>query len=348
MKQVDYIIVGLGIAGISICEQLENNNKSYIVFDSGLDTATKVAGGVYNPLVLKRFSMAWRGKEFLNYAIFFYKKLSEKLGVELLIEMPIFRIFNSVEEQNDWTVASDKLELGHYMVSEIVKNNNNAIIAPFGLGEVSGSGMVDTEVMLSSYKEYLQKVDKIYMENFDYQILQENVDTILYKHIKAKKIIFAEGANVVNNPFFPKEYLIPNKGEYSIINAPELQMDVILKGHVFVIPLGEDCYKVGATYSPDNFSKGCTEEAKNEIIKSLKKMISCPFEIVGQVTGIRPTTKDLKPLLGNFKESDKKIFFNGLGTRGITMAPMLSEDLYDYLEKGDNLSEEIDIRRMVK
>ena len=42
MKKVDYIVVGLGIAGISFCEELEHHQKSFVAFDSSKDASTKV------------------------------------------------------------------------------------------------------------------------------------------------------------------------------------------------------------------------------------------------------------------------------------------------------------------
>ena len=55
MKEIDYIVVGLGIAGITFCEELEKNNKTFIVYDTGNSASTKVSAGVINPVVLKRF-----------------------------------------------------------------------------------------------------------------------------------------------------------------------------------------------------------------------------------------------------------------------------------------------------
>ena len=40
MKEADYIIVGLGIAGITFCEQLERYGDSFVVFDTAEESAT--------------------------------------------------------------------------------------------------------------------------------------------------------------------------------------------------------------------------------------------------------------------------------------------------------------------
>ena len=44
--KVDYIIVGLGLAGLAFVEELIQANKSFIVFEDDSQTSSLVAGGV--------------------------------------------------------------------------------------------------------------------------------------------------------------------------------------------------------------------------------------------------------------------------------------------------------------
>src|SRR5690554_477394 len=103
MGEVNYIVVGLGIAGISFCEQLERNGKSFMAIDNDQKGATSKSGGVFNPTVLKRFSAAWKSSEFYPASIFFYAEISKKLNEKIIQELSILRIFKSVEEQNNWS-----------------------------------------------------------------------------------------------------------------------------------------------------------------------------------------------------------------------------------------------------
>ena len=354
MKKVDYIIVGLGIAGISFCEQLEKHNKSYLVIDSGSNATTKISGGVFNPVVLKRFTIAWKAKEEMAKSLSFYKGLSNKLNTPIVHETSVLRILNSVEEQNDWMVASDRIELSPYLDSKVLKNRNPNIKAPFGFGKVKVAGRIFPSLLLESYKNYLQEKKLLISETFDYEKLSEEKNTVCYKNIVAGKILFSEGIGGLKNPFFPKgpfaggkEYFIPNKGEYVLIKAPELKLKTLLKGPVFVMPWGEDVYKVGASYKREDASEGITEVSKDIVLTKLKKMIACDFEVVAQEAGIRPTTKDRRPFLGSLLKSPNKVFFNGLGTHGIMNAPFLAEILYEHLENSLELPKEMDIRRCV-
>ena len=348
MKEVDYIVVGLGIAGLAFCEQLLENNKTFIVFDDSKYSSTFVSAGVINPLVLKRFTPVWNAKEHISTAFPFYKNLSEKLNTKILEEFPMYRIFNNVEEQNNWMVASDKNELRSFLHPEIVKNTNPNINAPFGFGKVNHTGRVFSEILLKKYREFLQKKNCFVAESFEYSKLTETVDAIQYKDISAKKIVFAEGASVRNNPFFPKELLIPNKGEFVVVKAPTLQFHAMLKSSIFIISLGNNLYKVGATYDREDFSYETTLKAKEELLKKFEKIVTAPFELVSQVAGIRPTTKDRRPLLGTLNESNKKVFFSGLGTRGFISSPSLAKKIFGHIEYEESLPKEIDIKRYYK
>lgn len=345
MKQLDYIVVGLGIAGISFCEQLQKNKKSFVVIDNGEDGSTAKSGGVFNPTVLKRFTAAWRASDFFPVAKNFYRRLSENMQQDIFQETPVLRIFKSVEEQNNWSVATDKRELQQFLSSEFLKNTNSAIEAPYGFGAVLGTGQIETKKLLSGYRASLNAEDLLLSEDFQYELLHQKENKVFYKDFSASKIIFAEGAKVIENPFFPNHAIVGNKGEYVVIKAPDLKIDTLLKGPVYVIPMGNDTYKVGATYSRDDYSLNPTEIAKEEILSKLKTFINCSYVVVEQTAGVRPTTRDHRPLLGAWEEDSNLIFFNGLGSRGFLMAPLLAEILYNHLEDNIPLLKEIDIKR---
>lgn len=345
MQQLDYIVVGLGIAGISFCEQLQRNNKSFMVIDQSETGSTGRSGGVFNPTVLKRFTAAWNASTFYPVARKFYSQLSEKFDANIFEETPVLRIFKSVEEQNNWTVASDKRELQHFLSSELIRNTNPAINAPFGFGAVLGTGQIDTHNLLTRYRNILTSKERLVPEEFQYNMLQSSEDKVIYKNLSASRIVFAEGAKVIQNPFFPKHALTGNKGEYVLIKAPELKLMALLKGPVYVIPQGNDTYKVGATYSRDEYSLEPTQNAKEEILSKLESFINCPYEVLDQTAGVRPTTRDHRPLLGAWGADSKLIFLNGLGSRGFLMAPLLAEILYGHLENNVPLPKEMDIER---
>lgn len=345
---LDYIVVGLGLSGIAISRNLEKRNRQFVVFEDGSQKSSLVAGGLFNPVILKRFTLAWNANEHMKVAIPFYKELEAKLQAKIVYPIDIYRKFFSAEEQNNWFEAADKPLLSEYLDTDLVKEINACIPSEFSFGRVRQTGVIDTDVLISEYRNYLKNEDKIKFERFNYNELQISEDSVSYKGISARKIIFCEGFGMQHNPFFNYLPLRGNKGEYLTIYSEELQLEEAVKSSVFIIPLGNNLYKVGATYNNQDKDPHPSEEAKEELENKLAKLINCKFEIVDQSAGIRPASKDRKPMLGRHPEYKNLYCCNGFGSRGVLISPSVSEQLIELAENDVQLPSEIDLQRFSK
>ncbi len=104
-------------------------------------------------------------------------------------------------------------------------------------------------------------------------------------------------------------------------------------------------YIVGATYEWKDKANKVTQEAREELLSKLESFLICNYKVVGQVAGIRPTVIDRKPLVGVHNQHKNMFVLNGLGTRGVMIAPYISEQLFNFIENGKPLDKEIDILR---
>jgi glycine oxidase len=345
---IDYLIIGSGLAGISFSEIALQNGKSILVLDNSSQNSSKVAAGLYNPVILKRFSEVGQAKEHLLVMNEFLKGLEKKLITKIDFKTPILRKFFSIEEQNNWFAASDKVNLAPYLSTHLINKKYKSIESPFGYGEVLQTGYVDTARLLEKYKEYLKKNQLFQEEYFDYSLLHEEKNGIRYKDIQAKHIIFAEGFGMHANPYFKHLPLDGTKGEILIIKAPLLDLDVILNTSVFIVPLGNDFFKIGATYNWEDKTAVLTEEGKNELVDRIKEIITCDFEIINHFAGVRPTVKDRKPLVGTYSNHHSIHILNGLGTRGVMLGPAMAKALFENIEYQKPLISTIDIKRFTK
>lgn len=345
MKQLDYIVVGLGIAGISFCEQLRKAGRSFLVLDGGAPSATSVAAGTVNPVVLKHFTPVWNGAHFLETARAFYQQLEADLGLSLLEDRNLARVMTSEAEQKTWIKAAKKDTLKGFLDPEF-KTSSTAVDAPFGLGLVKQSFRLDPQALRVGFIDWLETQGLLIREAFQHELLQQTEQGWTYKDLATRHVVFAEGVGVANNPFFTIDALIPKKGAYMIVEAPELQLELPIKARFFVIPLGADRYKVGATFVHGDETYQPTEYSRKLVEASLDKLLRVPYTIVDHLVGMRPTVKDRRPLLGRI-ESSGPYFLNGLGTRGLLMAPSLSAQLLQHIEKGTPLTLEMDINRFV-
>jgi glycine/D-amino acid oxidase-like deaminating enzyme len=345
---LDYLIVGSGLAGISFAEMALQNGKSILVLDNNSQNSSKIAGGLYNPVILKRFSEVGQAKEHLLVMKEFFSVLEKKLNSQLDFKTPILRKFFSVEEQNNWFAASDKVNLAPYLSNRIITKKYECIDSPFGYGEVLQTGYVDTALLLERYKNYLIQNQLFLEESFEYMLLQEETNGIQYKDIQARHIIFAEGFGMHANPYFMDLPLDGTKGELLIIKAPLLNLDVILNTSVFILPLGNDLFKIGATYNWDDKTALPTEAGKNELVERIKEIITCDFEIIAHNAGVRPTVKDRKPLVGTQAHHNYIHILNGLGTRGVMLGPAMAKALFENIEYQKPLDRFVDIKRFAQ
>ena len=150
------------------------------------------------------------------------------------------------------------------------------------------------------------------------------------------------------NPYFNDLPLDGAKGEILLIKAPQLNLNAILNASLFILPLGNDLFKVGATYNWTDKLDTPTTEAREELINKLKEIITCDFEILEQYAAVRPTVKDRKPLIGTHPEHSQMHILNGLGTRGVMLGPAMAKRLFDHIENGTPIEREIDIKRAYK
>ncbi|NHM05711.1 FAD-binding oxidoreductase [Flavobacterium sp. CYK-4] len=345
---IDYIVVGSGLAGVTFLETALQNGKKVILFDDGKPPASQVAAGLYNPVILKRYSAVWNAAQQLAYLEIFYGLIQAKLQQTFNHRKPMLRKFFSVEEQNNWFLAADQPSLSSFLSTQLRWDRYNGIDASFGYGEVKSTGFLDIIPLLTSYKAYLKEIDALRSESFDYSVLKIHNDHLFYKDIKAKHIVFTEGFGMLQNPFFCHLPLQGTKGEVLLIRAPELNLDVIVNTNVFILPIGNELFKVGATYNWADKTTEPTAFAREELISKVKEILNCDFEVIDQVAGIRPTVIDRKPLLGTHQQYNNIHVLNGLGSRGVMLAPMMAKNLYEHIEFGLPLPSEVDIKRFEK
>lgn len=342
---VDYLVIGLGLAGLAFCETLEREGRSFRVIDDGGPAASRVAGGIYNPVVLKRLNKAWKAELQLPLVAPFYSRLDEKLGTSCHHSIPIFRRFSSVEEQNQWVTAADSTALGAFLSAEIHRNKNPSLLAPYGLGEVSGTGRVDTGSLLSAYTGLLKTRGLLIPTRMDFGKLKLQDDSVDYDRVTARNIVFTEGFGLQENPYFNYLPLQGNKGEYLEINCPGLREDRIIKGPVFLIPLGDDNYLAGATYEYRYTDRSPSRKAREYLCHKLDELLTCPYTVCGQSAGIRPTVPDRRALVGRHPVHRNMFVMNGFGSRGVMLAPYAARQLWQVAEEEGTVDPEIDIAR---
>jgi len=342
-KTINFLIVGQGIAGTTLAHKLyENGNTIHLIDNKHQSSSSLIAGGVIHPMSFKRVILSWKADSLIPAAKAYYDAFEATYKTKVFHKLDMTRVFSSIEEQNNW-----QGRLADSPMKDIIGDEELGLDFPFGSGKVNMAGRLDVALYLSRSKEFFKKEKIISEEQFNYNQLTYSETGVEYKGIVAENIIFCEGFKINQNPYFNYIPLSPTKGEVLIIKTKDLP-DCILSQGCFVMPIGNDKYVLGATYDRDNINQETTKLGKEQLIEKLKAIGDFDFEIIEHRAGVRPTTHDRRPILGTHPKYSNMHIFNGLGSKGVMLAPHFAGELIEYIIKGVQLNEEVRVSRYSK
>ena len=344
---VDFIIVGQGLAGTCFAFELIRQKKTFIIIDQYVSTSpSQVALGVYNPIILKWFTKPWKIDEQLNIFYSFYDELSQFLNISSYNAIGIYKYLNTAGDQNNWLTKSKSAYKSQYMSSELFTLPNKQLINSHFYGYINHAGRIDVQHLLKSFRDYCLNINRIIEKSFIYKELIVNKEEVIYNNITAKNIIFCEGPSAISNPYFNKLNYSLNKGETVTILSKELNLNQIIHAGLLLVPLGHDKYIIGSTYDSNYMHKNSELVKKEELLFKLNKIIKCSYQILDQQAGLRPSTNDRRPLIGAHSHYNNMYILNGLGTRGVLLAPYLSHCLAHNIYHNKLLDTECNINRI--
>jgi glycine oxidase len=343
---IDLLIVGQGLAGSALAVRaLQRGLRILVVDDPTANRSSSVAAGLFNPITGRKMSRTWLADELFPALHDYYPDVERLTDKRFFYPMPMYRPFISVEEQNEWMGVSAEPAYSQYIETVYTRPAfGSAVNDPYGGIVIKGAGYLNTRVYLDSVAGLLREHDAYEQGWFDADALELAPDGVKYRQWTARKVVFCQGVQNEFNPWFRHLPVRPLKGEFLSIQC-ECPSDVILNRGVYVVPAGMGRWRVGATYNRHDKTEAPTAEARAELLEKLEQLLRLPYQPGEQQWGFRPTTPDRRPLLGAHPEYPALIFFNGLGTKGVSMAPYFSQVLIRWLESEGRIAEETDISR---
>lgn len=343
----NYLIIGGGIAGVTLAHQLENRNLTFdLVDNSPKYNSTKVAAGFWNPIVFKRLTMSFNADILMAKLKDYYPKVEQKLGTKFVHNTPQLKVFSTKEERHRFIDKAIVSEVSQFLDEDPIEKIEG-IKAPFGMGKVIGTGYIDTVEYIEKSLEYFESNGTFISKKIDYSEIGFTPDYAGFSGKKYEKVIYCEGYHAVHNPLFPELRLKPTKGELLILEIPGLSQDFAFAKSAGLIPLGNQQFIVGSTYDWEDMTEDTTETARKKLLYNLSDFLELDYKVIDHQAGIRPSSFDRRPIIGKSSVQVNAYIMNGLGTKSVMYAPFYSDMLIDSIEKEIAIDEDVDYGRMV-
>ncbi|MFK7785136.1 MAG: NAD(P)/FAD-dependent oxidoreductase [Crocinitomicaceae bacterium] len=339
----NFLVVGAGLSGVSVSLHLLQRDVDVTLVDNGKNASSLIAAGIMNPLVFRRMTKGWRVDDFIPYCIEYYSSIEAESGASFFQKLPIRRLFSTELERELWVKKQVRDDFKNYMTPlEETDDNYSRSLNPFGSGRIKNAYAVHPAVFMPAAHEVVtQKGGSIIQESFDYSKLKGTE----YNGAEYSDVIFCEGYLISNNPWFSFLPINPTKGEILTVHSEMLPEDESLNRKCFNLPLGNKKFKIGSTIDWNNTSLEPTEEGKAEILEKLSYIIEEDVEIVEHQVGVRPGSHDRRPYIGTHPENRDYHAFNGLGSKGYLLCPLLAKEFVECLLDGKELDPEVRLER---
>ncbi|MBM3439413.1 MAG: FAD-binding oxidoreductase [Bacteroidetes bacterium] len=343
MKKVDFLIAGQGIAGTVFSYLAMKAGYSVHVADVALPgMSSKVAGGLINPITGRFMKKSWMAETLFPCLNEVYKDMDALLGIESFQAMPILRLLENEEEQKRW--EEKRLLSDHQpFMSASSAFEHPGLLPHHAAAYILQGGWLDTGLLLKHWRDYLIKQNTF----SELQVLPSDIAKGRWNEIEFRHLIFCEGYHGHYNPFFPGIPLNPAKGELLLVEIPQAEWHFVINKHLLIIPLGNQLYKVGATVEHTDDLQ-LLDTSLEELETKLKSIVAYPYHIRDRLVGIRPTVRDRRPVLGASTAMEGVWMLNGLGTKGVALAPYMAKHLLQHIVSKAPLMQEVNWKRFVR
>jgi len=335
----DVLVIGQGLAGTVLSETLAARGLRVMVFDARrAGSASHVAAGVVNPIVLRRTLPSWRASEMLAIAGAYYRELELDHEADYWKPLPFVEIFPTAQEAAIWQLRMRDAELSRMLSSTPVSDAGlEQFPQPYGHGTVLRCAWLNLQAMLADHRERRMSSGTLEERSVHESDIIRQADGVEVFGRSAPLLVHCGG------PFNAVPGLVPVRGEGLTVRMPGLGLNCIVHRGAFIVPIGDEVYRVGSTFAWDDVWSGPTEEGKRNLLDRLQRLWSGPIEVLDHWAGVRPASKDRRPILG--RTAPHEAVLTGFGARGGLLAPWCAAHLADHLLDGKPLDPEVDCTR---
>lgn len=343
MAQIqDVIIIGRGLAGVALSETLSRRGLRVVLFDAPrVGAASRVATGVANPIVLRRTVPSWRASELMAIASAFYRDLEQRYDRRFWHPMPLVEIFPTAQEAGIWRLRQRDAALSGMIGGPAEVPQDDAIpegiARPYGHGVVQRCAWLDVRALLESHGQRWSQAGRLEEQEVTGADLHREGDGVRVHDQWAPLVVWCTGA------FQHVPGLVPVRGEGLTLRIPGWRARCIVHRGLFLVPIGQEQWYAGASFAWEDVWSGPTEGGRMWLMDKLGRIVPRPFEVLDHWSGVRPTSQDRRPIIGRL--GPQELVLNGMGSRGVMLAPWCAEHLAAHAFDQAPLDPEVDAAR---
>ncbi len=341
--QVDFLIIGQGLAGSLLAKELLRRGRTvHVVDDRWKSSSSQVAAGLMTPLTGRRFTLTKDYPELFAAA----KVRLTELGVFRPIR--VYRMFVD-EEQRAKGLKRTECRSCQPFIESVTSAQGELDVSltdTFG-GALMNGAWVDLPKLLADVRAELLTGGNLTEAAFDPADVVASSDGVTWRTVRAGAIVYCDGYKSAQRGPFKYLPWQPAKGEALTLYASVPDKPFILNREGWALPLGQGVWRTGTNWQWDQLDETPTEAQKEKLIGRFRGYFGqdMQVEVTAHIAGVRPCTSDNHPFLGAHPTQPRTYLFNGLGPRGTVWAPAMADEMAAYLCEGRALRKECDLAR---
>lgn len=349
--EFDFILVGQGLAGTALGWTLQERGYRVLLIDRGEETtSSKIAAGLITPITGIRLVVSWRLDEFLPFATDFYRQIEQTTDAQFFQLKPMLRFFVSEQEIEQYRQRS----VTHF--PELVSfpeplAEENEFVMDHGGFEMREGGQLDVPTYLRASRDHFCSANSFLEADLDVkrdlEFTAERVELPRW-NLAAKRIIFCQGIQGQQNPWFETVSFEGAKGEILTLKIPGLTERRVVHRGVWLAHWKNDLYRAGSTYDREHLDNEPTDAGREEICSRLSEFLKRPFEVVDHRAAVRPVIRGRLPIMGLHPDESRVGFFNGFASKGSLQTPWMANYFVDVLEGKQTIDKQLDLSRKLK
>ncbi len=314
-----------------------------------MPSAFGAAAGVINPVTGRWMTKTWNFDQVLPEAAKTYRAIEQKFDIQVYHPIPEIRFCQNAE---DLKRVGRRMRNPRYqdVLSHMAATGEAApeFNDDFGTFHINQAAYVDLPLVVRTLRASFATLGRFRDETFLHSELKPGTTGWQYRGLHADKVIFCEGAAMQDNPWFKNLPLKPAKGETLLCHSPTLRLPQKLYHHKkWFLPYPDGNFRIGATYDESDLSDAPTQAKKDELLTAAHEALKKPHQVdvSAHLAGIRPGTLDSRPIIGAHPNDIGLYLINGLGSKGASTAPAMTQQLTEHILKKSPINDEVNLTR---